>query len=43
MNLISDRYLYLIIALLSVFLAGGILLSSRPALHLPICLPMMGK
>jgi uncharacterized protein (TIGR02246 family) len=42
MNLISDRYLYLIIALLSVLLAGGILLSSRPASSAPVdCAPSM--
>lgn len=42
MNAISDRYLYLIIALLSVLLAGGIVLSSRPASSTPVeCIPSM--
>lgn len=35
MNVISDRYLYVIIALLSVLLVGSMVLSSRPALSAP--------
>ena len=36
MNAISDRYLYLVIALLSAFLVGSIVLSSRPVLPAPV-------
>jgi uncharacterized protein (TIGR02246 family) len=40
MSAISDRYLYLIIALLSVLLVGGIVLASRPASSTPVdCIP----
>jgi uncharacterized protein (TIGR02246 family) len=42
MNAVSDRYLYLIITLLSVLLVGSMVLSSRPVSSAPIdCLPSM--